>query len=58
VVYESEDGEWFLDNDPETKEQPEGGEQALEGVNALDLEARIPEGFSEADYIPGAFLGM
>ena len=59
VVYESEDGEWFLDDNPEAKEQPdEGVEPALEGINALELEARIPEGFSEADYIPGAFLGM
>ena len=64
VVYENEEGTtmaeesdiYEIDDGEEQIQQEE--QQAEDGINAIELEERYQDGFSESDYLPGVFLGM
>ena len=62
VVYDDADGNVHIEEGEVHEVEPQPGqeqdEEPQDGVNVIDLDGHFEQGYSEADFVPGAFLGL
>ena len=62
VVYDDAEGNVHVEEgevaeeDPKQDQEPDEGHD--DGVHVIDLDGHFEEDYSEADFMPGAFLGL
>ena len=57
VIYEDEEGRTCIEEDDTVEEQGEDDPAGEEGINTIELEDKYDGIYTEADFLPAAFLG-